>query len=134
MVCIPCSVNTSRVKTLNNRQFMSQSASQMLILFVYFAARWEREGRKIGEGWGTWRGDMEGKDMPVGQSCDVFATCQNMCACVFLRQERRQEGETLGTFAKCKVVSGFCTTYFHAFSRGILFLHVRCRHIREVEA
>lgn len=72
MVCIPCSVNTSQVKTLNNRQFMSQSAFQMLILFLSFAERWEREGRKILEGRGTWRGDMEGKDMPAGQSCDVL--------------------------------------------------------------
>lgn len=27
---------------------------------------------------GSWSRDMEGKDMPAGQLCDVFATCRNM--------------------------------------------------------
>lgn len=42
---------------------------------------------------GAWNVGMEGRDMPAGQPCDVFATCQNMCAYVFCR--RRRAGGTL---------------------------------------
>lgn len=51
------------------------------------------EGR---EGKGTWNGDMEGKDMPAGQPCDVFATCQNMCAYVFCRRGGKKLSAHLG--------------------------------------
>lgn len=121
MVCIPCSVNTSRVKTLNNRQFMSQSASQMLILFLSFAARWEREGRKIGEGRGSWRGDMEGKDMPAGQSCDVLRHVRICVRTCFLGKREGKKEKLLAHLQNVRWFQGFVQHIFMRLVGGLFF-------------